>query len=318
MFQNCPNKQTKVMKMTDSKVLQDNSQYVVKSNRLIEASYRLSLREQQIILFAIVQARETETGISPDEPCQISVKEFAKTYGLSSTALYTELKNAIATLFERSVTTYSNSSGKKIVSKTRWIYKTTYEDEPGYEPGHLTLTFTPDVIKYITRLENEFTRYDLAQVGNLNSFYAVRLYELLKQHQAIKSRELTVEWLKEHFQITKGYDAFADLKKRIIDSSIDQINEHTDLRIKYEILKKGRKAVAFKFLINTKSIPKPRQATLSVKTPQPGEIEFTKKQLAAASSSSAHKPYIPNEVKPADPAIAKAAIAALKKKMSIT
>jgi hypothetical protein len=83
-------------------------------------------------------------------------------------------------------------------------------------------------------------------------------------------------------------------------------------------LKKGRKAVAFKFLINTKSIPKPRQATLSVKTPQPGEIEFTKKQLAAASSSSAYKPYIPNEVKPADPAIAKAAIAALKKKMSIT
>lgn len=41
---------------------------VVKSNRLIEASYRLSLNEQRIILYAICRCREEQKGLFPDSP----------------------------------------------------------------------------------------------------------------------------------------------------------------------------------------------------------------------------------------------------------
>ncbi|MQT50325.1 RepB family plasmid replication initiator protein, partial [Pseudomonas helleri] len=44
----------------------EKSEVVVKSNRLVEASYRLNLVEQQIILFAISRSRDEQLGLSPD------------------------------------------------------------------------------------------------------------------------------------------------------------------------------------------------------------------------------------------------------------
>ena len=41
------------------------------------------------------------------------------------------------------------------------------------------LIFTPAIIPLVTRLEEQFTSYELKQVSGLNSAYAIRLYELL-------------------------------------------------------------------------------------------------------------------------------------------
>ena len=39
--------------------------------------------------------------------------------------------------------------------------------------------FCPAVVPLITRLEEQFTKYDIEQISSLSSAYAVRLYELL-------------------------------------------------------------------------------------------------------------------------------------------
>ena len=41
------------------------------------------------------------------------------------------------------------------------------------------LVFSSAIIPLITRLEEQFTSYELKQISGLNSAYAVRLYELL-------------------------------------------------------------------------------------------------------------------------------------------
>jgi plasmid replication initiation protein len=253
-----------------------SNQYVVKSNRLIEASYRLTLREQQIILYAIMQARETQTGLTWQKPCEINVIEFAKAFQITHKDIYDEAKQAIKTLFDRSVTTYSEMNGHEVVTHTRWISQRVYSDRN----GHLSLTFAPEVVQYITRLETEFTRYELTQIGKLSSVYAVRLYELLKQYQTAKKREITIEWLKTHLQIQNEYKEFHNFKNRVIDMSIKQINEHTDLSVKATMVKKGRKAHAFEFTIKAKSTQpaKPRQTAMRLKTaqiqPMPGESQY--------------------------------------------
>ncbi|WP_147265096.1 RepB family plasmid replication initiator protein, partial [Acinetobacter baumannii] len=43
------------------------------------------------------------------------------------------------------------------------------------------LIFAPAVVPFITRLEEQFTKYELQQVSSLSSAYAIRLYELLIQ-----------------------------------------------------------------------------------------------------------------------------------------
>lgn len=306
-----------------------SNQYVVKSNRLIEASYRLTLREQQIILYAIMQARETQTGLTWQKPCEINVIEFAKAFQITHSEVYNEAKQAIKTLFDRSVTTYSEMNGHEVVTHTRWISQRVYSDNN----GHLSLTFAPEVVQYITRLETEFTRYELTQIGQLTSVYAVRLYELMKQYQTAKKREITIEWLKTHLQIQNEYEQFDNFKRRVIDMSIKQINQHTDLSVKATMVKKGRKAHAFEFTIKAKNTQpaKPRQTAMRFKTaqtelqPEPGESQYAydsrKRNAKDQIQQKPQEPTIANTAKTDlgthTPAVAKAAIEQMRKAVKI-
>jgi plasmid replication initiation protein len=235
------------------------SELVVKSNRLIEASYRLTLNEQRIILYAISRSREEQKGLLPDQPVVITADAFASQFPTAKKGhVYQQLKEAMSALYDRSVTLYETDedTGLPQVSTTRWISKASYIDGA----GRVKIIFTPDVIKYITRLEKEFTSYQLEKVGNMTSFYAVRLYELLAQNREIGSRSLSLKWLRETLQIEPDeYKLTADFKKWIIDSAIKQINDYSDLTVKYEPKKTGRAITDFLFKIKIKDVKRKSQ-----------------------------------------------------------
>ena len=225
---------------------------VVKSNRLIEASYRLSLNEQRIILYAICRCREEQKGLFPDSPIVITAEAFAHQFpSIDKGHVYHQLKEAMDALYERSVTLYETDedTGKEQVSKTRWISKASYVDGA----GRIKVVFTSEVIKYITRLEKEFTSYQLEKVGQMTSAHAVRIYELLTQHRDIGSRTLNLKWLRETLQIEANeYKLTADFIKRIIEPSVEQINKHSDLTVSYKPVKTGRAITDFAFKIKEK------------------------------------------------------------------
>ncbi|MCP6570970.1 RepB family plasmid replication initiator protein, partial [Klebsiella pneumoniae] len=59
--------------------------------------------------------------------------------------------------------------------RSRWVSEIGYVDNEAV----VKLIFAPAIVPLITRLEEHFTKYELQQVSNLSSAYAVRLYELL-------------------------------------------------------------------------------------------------------------------------------------------
>jgi plasmid replication initiation protein len=231
---------------------------VVKSNRLIEASYRLSLNEQRIILYAICRCRDEQKGLLPNEPVVITADAFAKQFpSIDKGHVYHQLKEAMDALYERSVTLYEtdDDTGLEQVSKTRWISKASYIDGA----GRIKIVFTSDVIKYITRLEEEFTSYQLEKVGNMTSAHAVRIYELLTQHRDIGNRTLNMVWLRETLQIAPDeYKLTTNFIRKVIDVAVDQINKHSDLTVSYKPQKTGRAITDFVFKIKER---KPRAIT---------------------------------------------------------
>jgi plasmid replication initiation protein len=226
---------------------------VVKSNRLVEASYRLTLNEQRIILYAICRSREEQKGLFAHEPVVITADSFASQFtSIDKSNVYLQLKEAMDALYERSVTLHETdeSTGLPQVSKTRWISKASYIDGAGC----IKIVFTADVIKYITRLEKEFTSYQLEKVGNMTSFYAVRIYEMLAQHQEIGSRTLNLKELRNTLQISPDeYKLTADFIRKVIEVAVDQINKHSDLIVRYESKKTGRAITDFAFKIKAKN-----------------------------------------------------------------
>jgi plasmid replication initiation protein len=225
---------------------------VVKSNRLVEASYRLGLNEQRNILYAICRCREEQKGLFPDLPVTITADAFMKQFpSVDKSNVYGQLKEAMNALYNRSVTIHDTdpTTKKARVRETRWISEKAYIDGA----GHVQIVFTPEVIKYITRLEVEFTSYQLEKVGHMTSAHAVRIYELLTQHRDIGTRTLNLAWLRDVLQIEPGeYKLTANFINRIIEPSVDQINKHSDITVGYKPKKTGRAITDFVFKIRDK------------------------------------------------------------------
>ncbi len=228
------------------------NELVVKSNRLIEASYRLGLNEQRIILYAICRCREEQKGLSPDLPVTITASAFLKQFpSVEKGSVYGQLKEAMNSLYSRTVTIHDidPATQKPRVRETRWINDKAYIDGA----GHIQISFTPLVIKYITRLEAEFTSYQLEKVGQMTSAHAIRIYELLAQNKEIGQRTLNLAALRETLQIPpEEYKLTANLINRVIEPAVKQINDYSDLSISYKTVKTGRAITDFAFKIKNK------------------------------------------------------------------
>ena len=228
------------------------TELVVKSNRLIEASYRLGMNEQRIILYAICRCREEQKGLFPDLPVTITADAFVKQFpSVDKSNVYGQLKDAMNSLYNRSVTIHDTdpATKKARVRETRWISEKAYIDGA----GHVQIVFTPEVIKYMTRLETKFTSYQLEKVGNMTSAYAVRIYELLAQHRDIGNRTLNMAWLRETLQIAPDeYKLTTNFIRKVIEVAVDQITKHSDLTVSYKPVKTGRAITDFAFKIKVK------------------------------------------------------------------
>lgn len=154
-----------------------SNQLIVKDNALINASYNLDTVEQRLILLAILQAREEKIGIDANTRLRIHASEYMQRFDVNKHAAYKALKTAVANLFGRQFSYYTidQKTGKQKKVISRWVQNIAYIDDA----ATLEIAFTMDVIPLITRLEKQFTSYQLKQVTQLTGKYAIRLYELL-------------------------------------------------------------------------------------------------------------------------------------------
>ena len=117
----------------------NNDITVYKDNQLIEASYKLSLIEQRLMLFCIGQLKPT----SPEKTQIIYVEDFIKAFPeVDKSKVYTQIKSAIDTIYERI------NSYKEAVLETSGFYKE-YPDSikvPVINDVYIVEVFKSDVV----------------------------------------------------------------------------------------------------------------------------------------------------------------------------
>ena len=229
---------------------------VVKDNALINASYNLELTEQRLIMLAIINARELGQGITADSKLEIHASDYAKLFNVSADASYKALKEAVNNLFNRqfSYTAEYKRTGKMGIVRSRWVSRIFYVDDLAL----LEITFAPDVVPLITRLEEQFTKYEAKQVAHLTSKYATRLYEILISWREVgKTPIFELQQLRKNLGVEDDeYQRMHHFKSRVLETAITQINEHTDIKATYEQHKQGRTITGFSFKFKQKVQPK--------------------------------------------------------------
>lgn len=244
-----------------------NTSLIYKSNALVEASYRLSLYEQRIVLACIAQVRRDEP-LTDQQLYTVSAQELAELAGVGVKTAYRDLKAAAERLFRREVTLHEapNGHGHPTVRLTRWVQEIVYKEHE----GAVALRFSQPMVPYLSQLTAQFTRYALADVAKMTSAHAMRLYELLCQWRDAGEREVAVEWLREALQLEDRYSRIPDLKRWVIQPAVDQINEHSPLWVTWDQRKTGRRVSHLIFTFGEKASEKPQKGRKGKTRPNAG------------------------------------------------
>ncbi len=229
---------------------------VVKTHRLNTAIQKLSLAEIRLMQLAIIDARETGTGIDSVTPLPIHASRYADAFGVTRQTAYEILIDAENSLFRRYFTFLDEMDGKPV--RSHWVSQAKYLDDEAI----IEIMLTPAVVKEITRIDAKknktlFTKFALEQVASMKSVYSVRLYELLTQWRKAKKVSFALDVFRGQLGIEENeYKAMSDFKKRVLDLAVREINEKSDLNVSYTQIKKGVSIVGFEFKVLTKNNPK--------------------------------------------------------------
>lgn len=211
---------------------------VYKDNYLIEASYKLTLAEQRLMLYCISK-------LNPKEPQQkqtITIEDFIKQFpDIKPNNAYKQIKIAIDHLYERSI----KVKDPKRTKQFRWIQSAEYQNEQGLA----IIEFSNAVMPYLCQLEKQFTNYQLRNISGFKRTYSIRLYELLTQYRSLKSRIISVLDLRIALQLNDKFEEYKELNRKVIKPSIEEINEKSDLKVAYKPIRKGRSIDSLEFYI---------------------------------------------------------------------
>ena len=251
---------------------QKNNGLVVMDNKLIRASYKLTVNEIRLILVAVSQMPKDDEPVDPKKAYYITKNDFVR-LGVEPKNVARDIRSACKDLLSRVITIKTPIGDLD----THWVHnvlhfksevferlKKEYPDAESDEEFisslrlHNLMDSLPmiansddnliarvvlheDIIPYISQLREQFTQLMLDDVVDFGSFYSYRVYLMMMQFRSTGICTIKINDLREALDLKDKYEATKDLKVRVIDTAVDEINEKSPFNVTYEMTKTGRK-----------------------------------------------------------------------------
>jgi plasmid replication initiation protein len=225
--------------------------FVTKSNKLIEANYKLGVIEQKIILCLASNIQPTDSDF---KTYTLPIKEFTRLLGLKGSPKYKDLRDITKELMQK---VFEIRINKKVI-QVAWLSFVAYNESE----GTIDIRFDPFLRPYLLELKREFTSYKLENVVKLKSTYAIRIYELLKQYEKIQERTFLLKDLRKLLGAEDIYPAYGNFKQRVLMPAQKELKAKTDISFKLEEIKNGRRVIKIKFIIESVKQNKGEQLNL--------------------------------------------------------
>ena len=223
---------------------------VYKPNPIIEAHYpdALSSREADLLTVLLYGIQRDENG-NVEQIVRLRIKDLIELYKLEDShsayeSTYVVSKRLLSRVIEVKNKEDDTITQFQILSTVKY-YK---------RQGYVDIKIHEELMPYLLDLK-QYASHLLKYYTNLNSFYAKRIYELIIQYRGFKDknnkwkREIKIVELRKKLGIEKKYKLYGHLKERILISSVNEINQYTDLIISCDEIKIGRRVESILFNI---------------------------------------------------------------------
>ncbi len=212
---------------------------IVKSNRLIEAHYRLNLTESRLVLKLISIIERDDQDF---KSYKFKVYKLLEEFNMDRDD-YNHIKEATKSLLKRVMVIKDFVTGDEL--QINFLSSALYKKE-----GTVELCFDPKLKPYLLQLKENFTSYRLEYVKRFKKVYAIRFYELLKQYQKIGRRRFRLSELRNFLVIPANeYKQYTDFKKRVILPAQEELREKSDIHFEYKEIRKSRRVEEIDFAI---------------------------------------------------------------------
>ena len=218
----------------------ERKNWVVKDNRAIQEvvkrKFELSAREQKVLGYILSKIKQPINDIvqEPSYTLQFEIRQFCKICGIScdSGANYKQIEEALDGLADNAFWLYKPESRFRF----QWIHS----PEIKYG-GTIEVEIPKKTMPYLYDMAEKFTEYRLYHILVLKSGYSIALYEWFKSYAFQKYVTVDLSDLKNYLGITEGkYEEYKAFRRGILERCIKEIEEHTDLRVKFRPIRQGR------------------------------------------------------------------------------
>lgn len=219
----------------------DKKFLIVQSNDLISAKYALSLQEKRffLILTSLIKKEDVDF-----KAYKIGIKEYCDLLNLRTDSQYTAVKQ-----ITRSLTTKP-----LIVKMPNGEVQTTCLASAKYinNKACVEVRFVPELKPHLIQLHKDFTKFKMENILKLKSIYSINLYAKLKHIKFWKRKtKISINELRFILCINENkYKKYADLKRKILKPSVEDINKKTDIKIMMNEIKNGKKVSMVEFLVD--------------------------------------------------------------------
>lgn len=228
-----------------------SSQFVVKSNDLIQKSrFRLSLQQQKIILYVVSQIKRQDHEM---QTYTFNIADFCRICGLDSIGgqQYQNLKDALQELKSKTLWITPDPDTEVLVS---WIgYAKIHKNS-----GTVDIRMDNDLKPYLLELKKNFTQYELIYTLRMKRKVSPRLYELLKSYHYDKTtqyrKDIEFEELRKLLGCeTSTYAQYKNLNRFVLKPCVKEINDQTDISVSYNPITAGKKTIGVSFIISRRN-----------------------------------------------------------------
>lgn len=220
----------------------DKNSFVVVSNRLIDARYRLRMSEIRLLILMIFAFEQTRREV------RMSVQDVAEIIGLKGDSR-SALQRVTRNLMKQNITieeANGSQGAHDILSNTSFI------------GGTVTIRLSPYMEQHLANLKNRFSKYGLAYGLALKSAYGFRLYQFGKKGLGLKKtgRRMDLDEFRKMLGIKEKseYTQIRHFEESVLAVAQRDVNAMTDINVSYRLLEPGigEKAIRLEFTFSEK------------------------------------------------------------------
>ena len=224
----------------------DKLNTVVQNNVLITATHILTRNElltfKKIISIVDTCNKKREIKFKKEDLVGFLWPDIVKKNADSCGEYYTKTKKYCEKLMN-TILKFNTTEFEKMIAFCAEITWENYNDK-------ITIILTPEIMPYIYELKKNFTQYQIGNLQKLKSANAARIYEYCKMniHGKKWTWQISLGELKKMLGVEKKYKGrFEAFDRVVLKKSLKNINEKTDIQVKYKKIRNHRKINSIEF-----------------------------------------------------------------------